>query len=120
MTSKRRKMNDKQENNLKQSPSINDNKITQQQHQQTTCNSIDDYEDALSLKTNIIMRSDYSKQLLQNLNLMRNDTTLCDYEIRCNGHVYNVHKFILIAISDFFKAMLTGNTSFIHDLKANF
>lgn len=56
-----------------------------------------------------IFKSDYSKQLLTKLNQTRNDSTLCDYEIRCNSRVFNAHKCILMSVSDFFKAMLTGN-----------
>lgn len=54
--------------------------------------------------------SDYehSKNLLKILNSMRDDESLCDYEIRVNGKSFYCHKFILIAASDFFKAMLTG------------
>ena len=59
--------------------------------------------------SNIIFKSDnYSGKLMGKFNLMRNDPTLCDYEIRCNGRVFNAHKNVLIAVSDFFKVMLTG------------
>ena len=59
-----------------------------------------------------IYKSDYSKQLLNKLNQTRTDSTLCDYEIHCNGRIFNAHKCILISVSDFFKAMLTGKFSF--------
>ena len=48
-------------------------------------------------QTNAIFKSDYSKQLLNKLNEMRNDSKLCDYEIRCNGQVFKAHKCVLIA-----------------------
>jgi hypothetical protein len=61
--------------------------------------------------SNIIFKSDnYLCKLMGKFNLMRNDKTLCDYEIRCNGHkcVFNAHKCVLTIVSDFFKVMLTG------------
>ena len=55
---------------------------------------------------------DHSNKLLIRLDSMRNDETMCDYEIKCNGESFFCHKFVLIAMSDFFKAMLTGNEIF--------
>ena len=79
------------------------NEKQQQQQQQQLAMSIDSLP-----QTNAIYKSDYSRQLLNKLNEMRNDSKLCDYEIRCNGQLFNAHKCVLIAVSDFFKAMLTG------------
>jgi len=59
----------------------------------------------------------FSMELLSRLNQMRGDPKLCDYEIRVNGITLNVHKFILIAVSDFFKCMLTGE---MRESKENF
>jgi hypothetical protein len=53
---------------------------------------------------------DHSNKLLMRLDSMRNNESMCDYEIKCNGESFLCHKFVLIAMSDFFKAMLTGNT----------
>ena len=62
-----------------------------------------------STATTTSMTINYSIDLLNKLNEMRNESKLCDYEIRVNETKLNAHKFILIAISDFFKAMLTGD-----------
>lgn len=55
-----------------------------------------------------IFRTDHFSSLLNRLNLMRNEETLCDYEIKCNEKTFHCHKFILIAMSDFFKTMLSS------------
>jgi kelch-like protein 9/13 len=57
----------------------------------------------------LLKTDDYSSNLLKQLNSMRNDRSLCDYEIRVNGESFSCHKCILIAISDFFRLMLTTN-----------
>lgn len=50
----------------------------------------------------------HSLMLLKKLNTMRtNEHELCDYEIRVNGESFYCHRCVLIAASDFFKAMLT-------------
>jgi hypothetical protein len=54
-------------------------------------------------------KSDHSSNLLKMLDKMRSDKLLCDYEIRVNGKSFFCHKCILIAMSDFFRAMLTGS-----------
>lgn len=54
-------------------------------------------------------RHDYSNKLLGILNSMRDNSTLCDYEIRINDESIACHKFMLIAMSDFFRVMLTGS-----------
>jgi hypothetical protein len=54
-------------------------------------------------------KSDHSSHLLRILDSMRGDKSLCDYEIRVNGESFFCHKCILIAMSDFFRAMLTGS-----------
>lgn len=52
----------------------------------------------------------YSNDLLSKLNKMRQDPKMYDYQIICNDKILNVHKFILIAISDYFRVMLTEST----------
>jgi len=106
MTSKRRKMND----------------TSTSKHQPMTpnCSSsrlqsdYDKMEHSYSLRRNLTkttndydMNSEHSKLLLQTLNEMRDNESLCDYEIRVNGQSFYCHKCLLIAMSDFFKAMLT-------------
>jgi hypothetical protein len=54
-------------------------------------------------------KNDHSSNLLKILDSMRGDRSLCDYEIRVNGESFSCHKCILIAMSDFFRAMLTGS-----------
>ncbi len=56
-----------------------------------------------------IFKTDHSIKLLQILNSQRNDESLCDYEIRINEESLFCHKCVLIAMSDFFSVMLTGN-----------
>jgi hypothetical protein len=59
-------------------------------------------------KSGDYFKSDHAVQLMNKLNSMRSNSLYCDYEIRVNGHSFHCHKFILIATSDFFKAMLSG------------
>jgi hypothetical protein len=64
-------------------------------------------------------KSHYALTLLSKLNSMRDDQSLCDYEIHVNNHRFNVHKCILIAVSDFFKVMLTGTPNALYLTKTN-
>lgn len=58
--------------------------------------------DSAHVRFNDIYKTDHSIKLLSSLNNMRNDESLCDYEIRVNGKSFFCHKFLLIAMSDFF------------------
>jgi len=50
-----------------------------------------------------------SVKLLKTLNAMRKDKSLCDFEIKCENDSFYCHKCLLIAMSDYFKVMLTGS-----------
>ena len=76
---------------------------------QSAINFLEHEEENLVYQENEhLVKTDHSSSLLKKLNLMRDDENLCDYEIRINGKLFYCHKCLLIATSDFFKAMLTG------------
>lgn len=53
--------------------------------------------------------SSYATNLLHELSSMREQKQFCDLCLRVNGHDYFCHKFLLIAASDYFKAMFTSS-----------
>ena len=55
------------------------------------------------------MSNQHAWHILDMLNKQRNEPDLCDYEIHVNERVFYCHKCVLIGVSDFFKAMLTGS-----------
>lgn len=52
---------------------------------------------------------EHASKMMGILNSMRKTPNLCDYEIRVNGEVIPCHKNLLMAVSDFFRVMLTGS-----------
>ena len=100
MTSKRRKMNDTSKTFT---PKLHLNR--NDKHEATQQQSLDFSFGSLH---NSNSEYEHSFNLLKSLNLMRDNKSLCDYEIQVNGKSFYCHKFVLIAMSDFFKAMLTG------------
>ena len=50
-------------------------------------------------------------QLLQGLQLLRQDHELCDIVLRVGDSKIHAHKVVLASISPYFKAMFTGNLS---------
>lgn len=68
-----------------------------------------DEETRASYNRNDFFKTDHSNKLLNILDKQRNDESLCDYEIRCNGKSFFCHKCVLIAMSDFFKAMFLSS-----------
>ncbi|XP_039947409.1 LOW QUALITY PROTEIN: kelch-like protein 28 [Hirundo rustica] len=53
----------------------------------------------------------HSEQLLQGLNLLRQQRELCDVVLRVGEAKIHAHKVVLASISPYFKAMFTGNLS---------
>ncbi|NWW69599.1 KLH28 protein, partial [Climacteris rufus] len=53
----------------------------------------------------------HSEQLLQGLNLLRQQRELCDVVLRVGEAKIHAHKAVLASISPYFKAMFTGNLS---------
>lgn len=53
--------------------------------------------------------SNYGLRLLRKLSLMRHRAELCDFRIDINKKHFYCHKFLLIAVSDYFNAMFNGN-----------
>ncbi|XP_017569285.1 kelch-like protein 28 [Pygocentrus nattereri] len=53
----------------------------------------------------------HSEQLLQGLQLLRQDHELCDIVLRVGDVKIHAHKVVLASISPYFKAMFTGNLS---------
>jgi len=58
--------------------------------------------------TNVTEASNYAKNFLNKLSLMRDKVELCDFRIDINDKQLLCHKFLLIAASDYFKAMFNG------------
>ena len=65
----------------------------------------------------------HSQFLLNGLSILRQDEELCDVELRAGDTKIFGHKVVLAAISDYFKAMFTGNmeesfvrTIYLHDI----
>ncbi|NWH94359.1 KLH28 protein, partial [Aegithalos caudatus] len=53
----------------------------------------------------------HSEQLLQGLNLLRQQRELCDVVLRVGEAQIHAHKAVLASVSPYFKAMFTGNLS---------
>jgi len=66
------------------------------------------YDIPLFENTNVTTASNYAKNFLNKLSLMRNNIELCDFRIDVNNKQLLCHKFLLIAASDYFKAMFNG------------
>ena len=60
--------------------------------------------------------SNYAIKLLEKLSSMRSQPDLCDFRIDVNSQQFFCHKFLLIAISDYFKAMFNGSSIACHHL----
>lgn len=57
------------------------------------------------------LKRPHSEQLLQGLQLLRQDHELCDIVLRVGDAKIHAHKVVLASISPYFKAMFTGNLS---------
>ncbi|CAF0832223.1 unnamed protein product [Adineta steineri] len=68
------------------------------------------FDDATSTSTTMLTNtSNYAIKLLEKFSLMREKPELCDFCIHINSKRLYCHKFLLIAMSDYFKAMFNGN-----------
>jgi hypothetical protein len=54
--------------------------------------------------------SNYARNLLEQFSLMRDHADQCDFRINVNGKDYRCHKVLLIAASDYFKAMFNSKS----------
>lgn len=101
MTSKRRKMNGLLLSGfLCGSPSILDDKALR---------DIDPISIDFSALPLSFISNQHALNILEMLNKQRSDPDLCDYEVHVNERIFFCHKCVLIGVSDFFKAMLTGS-----------
>jgi hypothetical protein len=66
------------------------------------------FENATSARTSLTTASNYAKNLLNKLSSMRDNVELCDFRIDINNKQFLCHKFLLVATSDYFKAMFNG------------
>jgi len=57
----------------------------------------------------IMTSTDHSSKLIVGLNSLRSAGVLCDYTIIAGGLEMHVHRAVLVACSDYFRAMLTGD-----------
>lgn len=83
------------------------------------CEHYDDillFENATSARTSGTTTTNYAKNFLNKLSLMRNNIESCDFRIDINNKQLLCHKFLLIAASDYFKAMFNG----LYKKKINF
>jgi len=55
--------------------------------------------------------TDHYSRLVSGLDSLRTASTLCDYTIIAGGLEMHVHRAVLVACSDYFRAMLTGSHS---------
>jgi len=62
----------------------------------------------LTTVSQIMSSSDHSSKLITGLNSLRSAGVLCDYTIVAGGLEMHVHRAVLVACSDYFRAMLTG------------
>lgn len=56
----------------------------------------------------IVTATDHSSKLVVGLDALRTAGVLCDYTIIAGGLEMHVHRAVLVACSDYFRAMLTG------------
>ncbi|XP_074646998.1 kelch-like protein 9 [Tubulanus polymorphus] len=57
---------------------------------------------------------DHGMRMLQGLNSLRNDKTLCDVTLIAEGQRFDVHKVILVSCSDYFRSMFTSGMKESH------
>jgi kelch-like protein 22 len=58
--------------------------------------------------SSLTVTSNYATKLLQTVSSMREKPELCDFRIDINTKHLFCHRFLLIAVSDYFRAMLNG------------
>ncbi|CAF1232536.1 unnamed protein product [Rotaria sp. Silwood1] len=69
------------------------------------------FDDITSSSTKLTNAFNYATKLLEKVSSLRDKPELCDFRIDINDKHLYCHKFLLIAISDYFKAMFSGNMS---------
>ncbi|CAF1510725.1 unnamed protein product [Rotaria magnacalcarata] len=69
------------------------------------------FNNAVPALTTLSSTSNYATKLLEKFSLMRDKPDLCDFRIDINDKHFYCHKFLLIATSDYFKAMFNGHMS---------
>jgi len=57
----------------------------------------------------MMVSTDHSSKLIDGLDGLRSAGILCDYTIIAGGLEMHVHRAVLVACSDYFRAMLTGD-----------
>ncbi|UJR35922.1 hypothetical protein I4U23_028664 [Adineta vaga] len=72
------------------------------------------FENAASVRTSLTTTSNYARNLLAKLSSMRDNIESCDFRIDVNDKQFRCHKFLLVATSDYFKAMFNGDMSESH------
>ncbi|XP_052784598.1 kelch-like protein 13 [Mya arenaria] len=55
-----------------------------------------------------VKSDNYGDAVLQNLSQLRERSELCDFKVSAGGRVFEVHKCLLAATSDYFRVMLGG------------
>ncbi|GAB1597658.1 kelch-like protein 9 isoform X1 [Argonauta hians] len=50
----------------------------------------------------------YGDRVIEKLNVLRNNSELCDFKVSAEGKVFEVHKALLAAASDYFRVMFRG------------
>lgn len=78
------------------------------------------FDDATSARTSLASRSKYAQHCLSQLAVMRQQNNRCDLSIEINKKQIFCHKFLLIAVSDYFKAMFDGLSNDFQILFFNF
>ncbi|CAF3488082.1 unnamed protein product [Rotaria sp. Silwood1] len=66
------------------------------------------FDDITSSSTKLTNAFNYATKLLEKVSSLRDKPELCDFRIDINDKHLYCHKFLLIAISDYFKAMFSG------------
>lgn len=62
---------------------------------------------------------DHSKRVLVGLESLRKEGTLCDYTLVAEGETVKVHRAVMVACSDYFRVMLTGEMKEAKDTQVN-
>ncbi|KAL4219962.1 Kelch-like protein 26 [Mactra antiquata] len=55
-----------------------------------------------------VKADNYGNVVLQNLSKLRDRSELCDFKVSADGRVFEVHKCLLAATSDYFRVMFGG------------
>jgi len=64
---------------------------------------------SMTTVSQMMTATDHSSRLVSGLDALRTAGTLCDYTIIAGGLEMHVHRAVLVACSDYFRAMLTGD-----------